>query len=193
MRRKEKNRPRFVDFFTAIVVIVGIVYAVGKLPEIERNYVYPEKYRQYVEKYAAENGLDKYFVYAVIKTESNFDPEAVSDAGAVGLMQIMEDAFDWVQYRMGEECAGEEYSDLYDPETNIKYGTCLLRLLCEEYGCKETAAAAYHTGRGNVNSWLSDKDCSSDGKTLENIPSSATGHYVHKVMTAYEGYTNLYS
>ena len=66
-------------------------------------------------------------------------------------------------------CAGEEYSDLYDPETNIKYGTYLLRLMCEEYGCKETAAAAYHTGRGNVNSWLSNKDCSSDGKTLENI------------------------
>ncbi|MGN0690783.1 MAG: lytic transglycosylase domain-containing protein [Oscillospiraceae bacterium] len=193
MVRKQKNRPRYAAIFTVLAVIVGIVYAVGRLPDIERNYVYPEKYGQYVEKYSAENGLDKYFVYAVIKTESNFDPEAVSEAGAVGLMQIMEDAFDWVQYRMGEECAGEEYSDLYDPETNIKYGTYLLRLLYEEYGCKETAAAAYHTGRGNVNSWLDDKSISSDGKTLENIPSSATSHYVHKVMTAYEGYTNLYS
>ncbi|MCI5752213.1 MAG: lytic transglycosylase domain-containing protein [Oscillospiraceae bacterium] len=193
MRRKEKNRPRFAAIFTALAVIAGIVYAVGKIPDIERNYVYPEKYSHFVEKYSAENGLDKYFVYAVIKTESNFDPQAVSEAGAVGLMQIMEDAFDWVQYRMGEECAGEEYSDLYDPETNIKYGTYLLRLLYEEYGSEETAAAAYHTGRGNVNSWLDDKSISSDGKTLENIPSSVTEHYVHKVMTAYEGYNNLYN
>lgn len=174
-------------------MIVGVIFTAKKIPDIERNFVYPEKYREYVEKYSAENGLDKYFVYAVIKTESNFDPKAVSEAGAVGLMQIMEDAFDWVQYRMGEGCEGEEYSNLYDPEINIKYGTYLLRLLYEEYNCEETAAAAYHTGRGNVNSWLDDKSISPDGKTLENIPSSVTEHYVHKVMTAYEGYTNLYS
>lgn len=190
---RKRNRTRFTAIITVFAVIVGIVYAVGKIPDIERKFVYPEKYRQYVEKYAAENDLDKYFVYAVIKTESNFDPEAVSEAGAVGLMQIMEDAFDWVKFRMGEDSSDEEYSDLYDPETNIKYGTYLLRLLYEEYDSKETAAAAYHTGRGNVNSWLGDENYSSDGKTLENIPSSVTGHYVHKVMTAYEGYTNLYS
>ena len=57
----------------------------------------------------------------------------------------------------------------------------------------ETAIAAYHSGRGSVNEWLKNPDCSSDGKTLDDIPSSVTKHYVKKVMTAYEGYTNLYS
>ncbi len=189
MTHKRHKRPRYAAVFIAVVIAAAVLI---KLPEAEKLFIYPEKFNEYVEKYAKENGLDKYFVYAVIKTESNFDPLARSDAGAIGLMQIMEDSFEWVRMRMGEDECNIRYEDLYDPKTNIRYGTYLLRLLFEEFGSGETAAAAYHAGRGNVNSWLSDKSLSRDGITLDDIPSSVTGHYVHKVMTAYEGYTNLY-
>ncbi|MBR4223753.1 MAG: lytic transglycosylase domain-containing protein [Oscillospiraceae bacterium] len=134
--------------------------------------------------------MDKYFIMAVIKTESDFDPKAQSEVGARGLMQLMGDAFDWVALRMDDD--RYTYDDMYDPEHNIEYGTYLLKLLYEEYGDERTALAAYHTGRGRVNSWLADERFSKDGKTLDSIPSSATAHYVDKVMGAYFVYRFIY-
>lgn len=192
MRKRKKKKSRAGAFFTALVILFIGAVASLKLPELSRKLVYPEKFSEYVVKYSELYGLDKYFVYAVIKTESNFDPNAESSVGARGLMQVMEDSYDWVKFRMGEHADNSVYGDMYDPETNIKYGAYLLKLLYEEYGSKETAAAAYHTGRGNVNSWLEDKSYSSDGVTLDSMPSSVTSHYVYKVMNAYEGYINLY-
>lgn len=185
--RRRKKKKSLLPF----VLITAIVFGIFKLPDISRSYVYPENYGSIVEKYSRKYGVDKYLVYAVIKTESNFDPEARSDVGARGLMQLMEDTYEWVGYRMEDE-RELTYDNMYDPEYNIEYGTYLLMLLSEEYGDNETALAAYHTGRGNVNKWLADEALSSDGQTLDVIPSSATEHYVQKVMRAYEAYNNLY-
>ena len=157
-----------------------------------KEYIFPVRYEEYVEKYSSKNGLDKYFVYAIIKTESNFNSDAVSDVGARGLMQLMEDAFDWVKFRMNDE-RNITYSDMFDPEYNIEYGTFMISLLYEEYGDERTALAAYFMGRGKVNEWLKNKEYSPDGKKLSVIPSSAAEHYVNKVMTAYSSYYNLYN
>lgn len=189
-KRKKKRRSALaVNLLLILIIAAAVIYC---MPKMEKNVFYPINYSEYVEKYAAESGIDKYYIYAVIKTESGFDPQAESEVGARGLMQVMEDSYEWVKYRMGYENDGTDYDDMYDPETNIRYGTYLLKLLMDEYGRKDTAAAAYHTGRGNVNKWLRDSSCSRDGIVLDNMPSSATSHYVHKVMTAYDGYINLY-
>ena len=174
-----------------LLIIVLLVIGCYKLPELSKDCVYPRKYADLVEKYSKEYGVDENLVFAVIKTESNFDPSAESEVGARGLMQLMEDAYDWVGYRMGD---GREldYDSMYVPEYNIQYGTYLLMLLYNEYGDEETALAAYHSGRGNVNKWLEDSSLSSDGQVLDDIPSSVTKHYVKKVMQAYDAYNNLY-
>ncbi len=177
--------------FLLILLIGACVWVICNIESISKEYIYPTKYREFVEPAAEETGIDKYLIYAVIKTESNFKENAESDAGARGLMQIMEDAFDWVKFRMDDKrdiC----YDDMYEPAYNIEYGSYLIKLLYEEYGDERTALAAYHSGRGSVNGWLEDERYSSDGKTLDDIPSNTTEHYVNKVMTAYEGYTNLY-
>ena len=176
-----------------IIVLLGlIIWAVCNMEGFSKKYVYPIGYSDMVETASMETGIDKYLIYAVIRTESNFNAEAESEVGARGLMQLMEDAFDWVKFRM-EDDRSVTYDDMYDPGYNIEYGSFLLKLLYEEDGDERTALAAYHSGRGSVNGWLEDKNYSSDGKTLDKIPSDTTEHYVKKVMTAYEGYTNLYN
>lgn len=82
---------------------------------------------------------------AVVRTESGFDPWARSNVGAQGLMQLMPDAFDWVQMRKGggEAPKGE---DCFDPATNIEYGTSMLRILLDEFGTVENVLCAYHAG-----------------------------------------------
>lgn len=151
---------------------------------------HPLKYTDYVERYAAENGIDKYLVYAVIKTESGFDSNAVSNVGARGLMQIMEETFDWISYKLGDEDA--VYADMFDPRQNIRYGCYLLGYLYDEFGNVDAAIAAYHAGRGNVSQWLADSRYSADGIHLDVIPISDTAHYVDKINKAMDIYIRLY-
>ena len=187
-RRKRSKAPLII----AIVAVVAILLAIGGYIGYNKyiDSTYPIKYQMYVEKYAAENRLNKYFVYAVIRTESGFDPYAEYNVGARGLMQIMEDTFDWIKYKSDDDNA--VYYDMYDAETNIRYGCRLLGYLMEEFGSVEVAAAAYHAGRGNVNEWLADKRYSSDGVHLDSIPISDTAHYVDKITKAMDKYIKLY-
>lgn len=180
--------------FLLILFLGAVVVGICNIENICKKYVYPMDYHHYsslVDQFSSSTGIDRYLIYAVIKTESNFDPEATSDVGARGLMQIMEDAFEWVKFRMNDD-SDISYDDMYVPYNNIKYGSYLLKLLYEEYGDVETAVAAYHSGRGSVNEWLKNEEYSSDGKTLDKIPSETTAHYVSKVMKAYDAYKNLY-
>lgn len=151
--------------------------------------IYPLRYTEYVEKYSAAFGVDKNLLYAVIKTESSFKPEAVSDAGAVGLTQITPETFEWLKTKLGEE---NKNLTLTDPETSVKYGAFFLSYLLDEFGITDTAVAAYHAGRGRVNEWLADSEISPDGKNLAVIPISETAHYVEKINKALNIYNNLY-
>ena len=189
-KRKERN-------FTTPLIIIIIVLSVA-LAAVGGYFVYtiylershPMDYKNYVERYSKEYKVDKYLVYAVIKTESGFNADAMSNAGARGLMQIMEDTFDWIKYRMGD--TETAYFDMYNPEINIKYGCWFLGYLTEEFGNVEAVAAAYHAGRGRVNEWLADKTYSKDGVHLDEIPISDTAYYVSKIKKAKEIYLKLY-
>lgn len=151
--------------------------------------LYPLSYEEYVEVYSKENNLSPSFVYAVIRCESGFDKEAVSNVGATGLMQIMPDTFDWINMKLGED---NPYSMATDPQTNIKYGCFLYGYLLSKYGRVQEALAAYHAGTGNVNKWLKDESCSADGKTLHTIPFPTTSKYVKKVLLTENIYEKLY-
>ena len=153
---------------------------------------YPRDYSEYVEKYSDEYSVPQSLVYAVIRTESSFKKDAVSRAGAVGLMQITPDTFSWLSRIMEIE---EKPELIDDPETNIKYGVYYLRYLYERYGSYswETACAGYNAGHNRVSGWLEDSRYSSDGKTLKEIPIGETRGYIEKVFSAKEKYESLYS
>ena len=150
---------------------------------------YPVKYGDIIASACSEHGIEPALCLAVIKTESGFREDAVSKAGAVGLMQITPETMEWL-------CglAGYNYieQDLYDAEANINLGVYLLKLNIERFGTLETAIAAYNAGRSSFDGLLKDERYSYEGVKLQNIPYEETDNYVRKVMEAYESYTDLY-
>ncbi|MDD6031872.1 MAG: dephospho-CoA kinase [Oscillospiraceae bacterium] len=188
---KGKGSQELRTTLIALALTVGTIAFVGGGYQLIYRAMYPQKYKAEVTAAAAEFSVEPELIYAVIRCESGFDPDAVSSVGAMGLMQITEDAYDWAKYRMGDHSA-HTYDDILEPELNIRYGSCLLSLLIEEFGSEETAVAAYHAGMGSVQDWLQDEQYSSDGATLDSIPFPTTSQYVDNVMQVKKIYGNLY-
>lgn len=136
---------------------------------------------------AAEFGVPAAMVLAVIGTESDFCPDAVSSAGAVGLMQIMPETFAW----MRDENMIAADGALFDPEVNIRCGACYLAYLFGRFGAWPEALAAYNAGEGRVSEWLRDETLSLNG-TLTRIPFPETAAYVEKTLAAYGRYLEKY-
>lgn len=170
-----------LSLILSLVIIAAVVLTVR---EAFYQYTYPVKYSSYVEDASAELGVPETLIYATIQVESHFDPEARSEVGARGLMQITEETFEWLRTK---ETFGSAltFADLDKPDIAINYGTYFLKLLLEEFdGDVPTAMAAYHAGRGSVHSWLEQAKYSSNGRTLDEIPKDDTAFYVQKIERA---------
>lgn len=137
----------------SLVLVFLLVLGVLCLPPVRTQMekaFYPCKYSALVEQYAAEYDLDPLLVYSFIRTESGFDPAATSSVNARGLMQMTEETFLWMRSKLA---AGENvtFDDLYDPAVSLRYGCYYLHLCLQRYnGDVATAAAAYHSGWGTV-------------------------------------------
>ena len=170
------------------LVIVAILVFAGY--NIYLRVTHKTDYEDSVKRYSTEYGVDERLIFAVIKCESGFDTEAVSVAGARGLMQLGEETFYDVRKMVGD---GEEYTfETYwnDADTNIKYGTKYIAYLLELFdGDKIAALASYNAGMGHVKKWLG-----SDGKLqISEIQFPETRDYVEKVLEAEKIYNKLYS
>lgn len=146
-------------------------------------------YEEIINKYAEEYNSDPLMIASIIKVESGFDTEAVSEMNAKGLMQILPDTGEWIAAKLEEDYHDEL---LHDPDYNIKLGAYYYEYLYEYFGDESLALAAYNGGMGNVEQWLEDPEISSDGHTLENIPFAETRDYVDKVQHVYETYKYFY-
>ena len=193
--RKKTNYGLIVLIVLVVSILFGFLFDIALMAVEKRIYQKPEEYVPFVEQYAEEFGVPVDLVYAVIKTESGFDSSAVSGKGAIGLMQMMPATFEWLTDDILREYLG--IGMLYDPETNIKYGTYYLSRLYSRFGDWDTALAAYNGGEGNVSEWLRDKKYSDDGIKLktDKIPDefSETKNYVKKVNKALKKYKELYN
>lgn len=151
---------------------------------------FPVKYEAVVLEQSALAGLDPALLFAVIRTESGFDPLAESHIPARGLMQITQETFEWIRYRIGDS-ESVTYDDMFDPETNIRYGAQLLRILEDEFGSEGGSLSAYHMGWGTVQGWLNNPEYSENAK-LTGIPSATARRYIAKVVYMEEIYNKLY-
>lgn len=183
-------RKSFVIIFI-LLLAAGFATAWVFIEDLILEKTHPLEYGKTVEKYASEYAVPQEVVYAVIRTESSFESDAVSSKGAIGLMQITPETFDWLRFKMGESDTPASSDLLYNPEINIKYGTYYLSLLYTEFGVWETAYAAYNAGRGKINEWLSNPSNNDNGKLVD-IPYKETSEYVKKVSSAVEIYKNTY-
>ena len=145
--------------------------------------------RIYVKKYANEYNVDEYLIYAIIKAESNFEPNAESHRGAKGLMQLMYSTAEDISKRIGIELNGD---NILEPDININLGTKYISMLIQKYNNINLALAAYNAGSGNVDGWIEKGTLKSDGSDIENVPFTETNNYVRKILRDYEIYKNMY-
>lgn len=187
------NKKIKAGIYMAIVMItlVGLALIIRNANKEYVDDSYPLKYENEVNAASAKYGIDKALIYGIIKTESNFDAEAESNAGALGLMQLMPSSFEWLQTFYKEE-NDYEFEDLKDPALNIDYGVELLAILSEMYEVEDTMICAYNGGLGNVDSWLQNPEYSDDGKHLKAVPFPETDNYRKLVAQNKSIYKKLY-
>lgn len=154
---------------------------------VQRKIVYPIKYEKEIVAASEEFGVDVFFVFATVKAESGFNAERVSTKNAKGLMQLTDETARYVADMLGEG----DY-DIFDPNTNIRFGCQYIKYLSEKFINEYTLAAAYNAGEGTVGGWLKNPEYSQDGVTLKNVPYAETAEYVKKISKNLEKYKSLY-
>lgn len=150
--------------------------------------LYPKEFEEYVSMYSKKYDIEENWIYALIKAESNFDENSISQSGAIGLMQLMEST--------AKEVAEElkiENIDLKNPKCNIEIGTKYFKTLLDYYDDNYCLAiTAYNAGIGTVNKWIESKVIKKDGTDIENIPYKETNNYIRKVLKNYRTYNKIY-
>ena len=187
--------PQMVILRVCMVLLALLLAAITLLnrgSDTVMNTAYPRKYDEYVTYYAGKYQIDPYILYSIIRTESNFNPQAESNVGARGLMQLMPDTAEWIAGKIGD--SNYSFDHLYDAETNIRYGCWYLNYLSKLFrGDAVLVSSAYHAGQTTVTHWLSDKGISSDGVTIpvDKLPDGPTKQYAGRVTTSYGIYEAL--
>lgn len=191
-RRKVRQRRR-ATLLLVLCALVCLAWAAKQAYHRVQLALYPQSYSAAVERWAEEYGVDPLLIDTFIRTESGFDPKAESNVGARGLMQITEETFFWIKSKIASEEA-LTFDDLYDPETNIRFGAYYVAACLDRYqGDVATAAAAYHSGWGTVDRLLAAEGYSADGRTLQVFPYNQMQNYVFKIQRNYRTYQRLYA
>jgi soluble lytic murein transglycosylase len=166
----------------ALIVGAFALYVLETEPRWYERMRYPLRYDQIVVGHAENYELEPQLVAAVIYQESKFDADAVSDSGAVGLMQLLPATAQGIADRTGG--SGWHERDLLNPELNVRYGAWYLRHLLDKYDDEQLALAAYNAGQANVDRW---RDAG------VGIQFAETRHYVERVQELKRIYAEAYA
>lgn len=160
----------------------------SRLPYSEKmhRFWYPFGFQEIIEPVSRKFSFDPYITLSVIREESRFDPEAISPAGARGLMQIMPQT----AYRLDRQLklGIQRPVQIHDVRKNITMGTYYLKSLITEFDSLAHAIAAYNAGETVVRKWQKNGNYRSVDEFIEDIPYGETRNYVKKVLTSYYQY-----
>jgi soluble lytic murein transglycosylase len=153
--------------------------------------LFPLPYRADLMQTAQEREIDPYLLAGLIRQESEFNPEAISSAKAVGLTQVR--PVTGRQYARQAGVARFTTSALYQPAVNLKIGCSILRgMLDHNSGNLEQTLAAYNAGPARVAEWLTWNTYREPAEFVESIPFTETRDYVQAVLRNAEMYRRLY-
>jgi len=168
-------------------------YFAVDLPNLPRSYweaLFPKPYWTDLKHYATSYALDPYLVASLIRQESAFNPNAVSHANAVGLMQLLP--------KVGKGVAKQEKlkhfstQQLFTPATNLRLGTHYFRSMVDQFGSFEYALAAYNAGTDRVHDWMGQGQYRDPQEFVESIPFTETREYVQNILRNANVYRQLY-
>lgn len=185
-----RHRP-LAGYRLAILGVVVVLAAVTVLflrgPGSWQRRYYQLQHQEAILASATRHQVNPYLVAAVIEAESDWQPNAESSVGAVGLMQLMPATASELARRGTVDSDRFDPDDLSDPAVNIEYGTAYLRYLIERYHEVEAALAAYNAGLANADEWVAQ-----GGDIRDHIDFPATRHFVLKVSRGKDRYEALY-
>ncbi|MCI0507852.1 MAG: lytic transglycosylase domain-containing protein, partial [Gammaproteobacteria bacterium] len=142
---------------------------------------FPTPFRELVFNHANVHGINPSLIYGVVRRESAYRPNARSNVGALGLMQLMPDTA-----RLESKLLGRErptYKEILNAENNILLGSSYLNRMLERFGGNQAlAAAAYNAGPKRVDSWLPETNPVSSDIWIDTLPFKETREYVRAVL-----------
>lgn len=177
---KKRSKIRLFAYLSIVFLVVAAAYFY--LPDILGDTIYPLKYADFIRKYSTEYDVDPALVAAIIRQESNFNPNAQSASGAKGLSQFMDGTARTVAKEVGRETF-----NIFDPETAVQFCARHIKDLLNKYdGNVDAALAGYNAGTGNADRWIR-------LGILGNLPAGETRNYVKNVKEYQQIYASYYS
>ncbi len=162
----------------------------SSLPRPYWEVLFPKPYWYDLKRFSTSNALDPYLVASLIRQESEFNPNAVSHANAVGLMQLLP--------KVGRGVAKQEKlrhfnnTQLFTPAINLQLGTKYFRGMVDRFGAFEYALAAYNAGVDRVQDWQGMAKYRDVQEFVESIPFTETREYVQAILRNANVYRQLY-
>jgi soluble lytic murein transglycosylase len=168
-------------------------YFAMEIPQLPRSYweaLFPKPYWTDLKRFSSQNSLDPYLVASLIRQESEFNPSALSNKNAAGLMQLLPSTGKKVakQVKLRRFNTGQ----LLTPTINLQLGTRYFRSLVDKFGSFEYALAAYNAGTDRVQDWLSQGKYRDPQEFVESIPFTETREYVQAILRNSNVYRQLY-
>jgi len=187
MSRTSPLAPYRLVLLGVVVLLATVTLLFLRGPGAWQRRYYQLNHREAIAASALRHHVSPFLVASVIEAESDWQPDAESDAGAVGLMQLLPSTAKELSRRGLVD--GDEFppSELSDPAVNIEYGTAYLRYLVERYHEVEIALAAYNAGLANADVWSA-----KGGDIRDQIEFPETRHFVLKVSRGKDRYEALY-
>ena len=185
------NKKRAVIIAGILLGAIALSALINLCITLIQKSIYPVKYSEHVETYAEKFNIPEYVIYAVINTDSNFDPDKQYGDGTKGLMHITYDVYTklYSAEHLDDEASFEE---LTHPEISIRYGAYYLRYLFNRYRSWDTAIFAYSAGEKVVNDLLLDKEYSKNGIMLDKFPNNDSKKYLNAVNDSINYYKDTY-
>ncbi|HKW64078.1 MAG TPA: transglycosylase SLT domain-containing protein [Candidatus Acidoferrum sp.] len=151
--------------------------------------LFPLPYEAAIRREAAKNDFDPMFAAGLIRQESTFKPDAVSNRNAIGMMQLLPKTGRLMARQIKVRYVKNK---LFEPEYNIELGMVYISNLVQQFGSPEAAAAAYDAGEDRITAWKAERNYEEIPELVESIPFTETREYVQIVLRNAQLYRMIY-